>query len=110
MGPSLIFTGASISISKSYRVQLWMGWALQIIAMGAMSTLRADTPLAHAIGFPILVGFGSGMVYSTTYFPVLAPVPVQQNAYALAFFAFCRSLAAVSTYFPISCARSIFPR
>ena len=42
------------------------------------------------------VGIGAGMIYATTYFPVLAPLPVSHNAYALAFFSFCRALAGVS--------------
>jgi hypothetical protein len=95
LGPSLLVTGASIAITKKYRIQLWLSWAFTIGCMGALSTLRADSPTVHGIGYPALLGIGSGMFYCATYFPVLAPLPVSENAHALAFFAFCRSFASV---------------
>lgn len=97
MGGSLVLTGATIAISKVYRVQLWFGWVCFIIAMGALSTVRADTPVSHTIGIPVLLGLAGGIIYSSTYFPVLAPLPVSQNAHALALFAFFRSFAGVRT-------------
>lgn len=95
IGPVLLMTGASIAITKTYRVQLWLAWCLTVISMGVMSTLRADSSLAHAVGYPIFLGIGSGIWYAATYFPVLAPLPVSENAHALAFFSFCRSFASV---------------
>lgn len=94
-GPALLLTGASVQITKSYRAQLWIGWILLLLAMGTMSTLHADSPLSQSIGFTVLEGVGVGMIYASTYFPVLAPLPVSENAHALAFFAFCRSFASV---------------
>ncbi|KIP05973.1 hypothetical protein PHLGIDRAFT_73402 [Phlebiopsis gigantea 11061_1 CR5-6] len=95
MGGSLVLTGATIAVSKVYRVQLWFGWVCFIIAMGALSTVGADTPISQAVGIPVLLGLAGGIVYSSTYFPVLAPLPVSQNAHALALFAFFRSFAGV---------------
>lgn len=95
MGVVLVVTGGSIAATKAYRPQLWLGWIFFMVAMGAMSTVRADTPVAHMIGFPVLLGVGGGIVYSATYFPVLAPLPVSENAHALALFAFFRSFAGV---------------
>ena len=96
LGPTLIVAGGSIQATKAYRPQLWIGWALIVLCMGVMSTLHADTPTSRGIGFPVLLGVGSGIVYAATYFPVLAPLPVTENAHALAFFAFLRSFAGVS--------------
>ncbi|GJE91675.1 MFS general substrate transporter [Phanerochaete sordida] len=95
VGPFLILTGISISITKRYRVQLWLAWVLVMVGMGLCSTVSADSPLAHAIGYWVLPGIGTGIIYAGTYFPVLAPLPVSENAHALAFFAFCRSFAGV---------------
>ncbi len=67
--------------------------------MGTMSTLHATTPVSHAIGFTVFEGVGMGLIYSATYFPVLAPLPVSQNAHALAFFSFLRSFASVRLKF-----------
>ncbi|KAI0683357.1 MFS general substrate transporter [Cytidiella melzeri] len=95
LGPAVILSGTSVTLTKSYRVQLWVGWCLLIISMGLFSTVRADTPISRPIGYSAIVGAGGGMLFAATYFPVLAPLPVSENAHALAFFAFCRSFASV---------------
>ncbi|KIP04457.1 hypothetical protein PHLGIDRAFT_129482 [Phlebiopsis gigantea 11061_1 CR5-6] len=95
IGPILILGNASIAVTKRYRVQIWFAWALTVAGMGALSTLKADSTLVQAIGYPILVGVGSGIWYGATYFPVLAPLPVEEVAHALAFFAFGRQFAGV---------------
>ena len=97
--PVLVLTGVSIAATKAYRPQLWLGWAMYMIGMGALSTLHADANTGKLIGFPVLIGVGVGTLLSGTYFPVLAPLPASENAHALAFFAFCRSFANVSVYF-----------
>ena len=96
LGPVLILTGASVQITKKYRAQLWIGWSFLVLATGVLTLLKADSPLSHGVGFPVLVGIGSGIIYSATYFPVLAPLPISENAHAMAFFSFCRSFAAVN--------------
>ncbi|KAF7794869.1 hypothetical protein EIP86_006011 [Pleurotus ostreatoroseus] len=60
-----------------------------------MSTIRGSTPLANAIGFTVFQAVGMGMIYPVTYFPILAPISIKENAHALAFLAFCRSFASV---------------
>ena len=91
----LLITGASIAITKRYRVQLWIGWAFHLTSMGVLATLHVNSSVARATGGLFLVGFGSGIVYASTYFPILAPLPVSENAHALSFLAFCRSFAGV---------------
>ncbi|KAF7794628.1 hypothetical protein EIP86_005764 [Pleurotus ostreatoroseus] len=95
IGPSVIVAGASIKITKRYRIQLWIGWVFTVLGMGVLTTLHADTPLLNSICLPILLGIGSGIIYASAYFPVLAPLPVSENAHALAFFSFGRSFAGV---------------
>ena len=63
--------------------------------MGAFTTLHADTPTAHSVGLMILVGVAAGILYSATYFPVLAPLPLESSAPALSFFVFVRTFAQV---------------
>jgi MFS family permease len=93
--PVLIGAGISINITKAYRPQLVIGWCLVVLAMGVLSSVRADSPLAHPLGFSVLVTLGAGFIYTGTYFPVLAPLNVKDNAYALSFFAYCRQFAAI---------------
>ncbi len=97
VGPTVVLSGASVAITKKYRVQLWLGWVLAMIGMGVQSTLHADSSLASQVGLPILTAIGLGIIYAATYFPVLAPLPLAENAHALALFAFSRSFGAVST-------------
>lgn len=95
IGPSVIFCGASVTITKQYRPQLWLGWVILTVAMGALATLEWDSNLGKSIGLSSLTQVGAGLLQAATYFPVLAPLPVSKNAHALAFFAFCRTFAGV---------------
>ncbi|GBE77394.1 Efflux pump FUS6 [Sparassis crispa] len=90
-----IIGGVSVAATKRYRPQIWLGWAIVLVSFGLMSTLKDDTNLGKSIGYVILVGAGIGLVITTTYFPVLAPLPVSANAYALALYAFARSFGQV---------------
>ncbi|TFK84795.1 Mfs1.2 [Polyporus arcularius HHB13444] len=95
IGPIVVAAGVSVSVLKVYRPQLWIAWSIWMIGMGFFSRVGADSSMAQAIGWPILMGAGAGILFAVTYFPVLSPLPVSQNAPALAFFAFCRSFAGV---------------
>ena len=95
IGPVLIIAGVSVKRIGTYRPQLCIGWAFVILGMGILSLPKANRPLSQEVGFPALMAIGSGIIYSMTSFPVLAPLPVSENAHALAFFSFCRSFAAV---------------
>jgi hypothetical protein len=94
--PAGILSGLSIAKTKQYRPQLWLAWVLIIIEMGLLSTLNADSSRASAIGFQVIGGCGMGILVTSAYFPVLAPLPVSENARAIAFFMFCRNFAQVS--------------
>ncbi|OCH88921.1 MFS general substrate transporter [Obba rivulosa] len=95
IAPVSVITGLSIGMTKRYRPQLWAGWAITIAGVGLLSIIREDTPRATSIGYQAVAGIGVGLVYSTGYFPVLAPLPVELNGLALAFYTFLRSLAQV---------------
>ncbi|KAI0352111.1 Mfs1.1 [Trametes cingulata] len=94
-GPMSIITGISIGKTKAYRVQLWMGWCLVILGVGLMSMITEDTDRAASIGFQVVSGVGIGIIYSATYFPVLAPLPISSTAFALSFFVFVRTFAQI---------------
>ncbi|KAL4246492.1 MFS transporter superfamily protein [Abortiporus biennis] len=95
LGVIIIFASVSVAATKKYRPQLWLGWVVIMVSCGLMSTLRYDSSTAKAIGYPCVLGFAGGFLYAVTYFPVLAPLPVKENAHALALFAFFRSFAGV---------------
>ncbi|KAJ7432347.1 MFS general substrate transporter [Mycena latifolia] len=88
--PVAILSGIIITITKRYRAQLWLGWVISVVGLVLMGTTHSDTSLRTFIGFEILVGAGFGIIFSSTYFPVLAPLPITSAAQALAFYTFLR--------------------
>jgi MFS family permease len=88
--PTAIISGIIITVTKQYRAQLWLGWVISIVGLALMGTTHAETSLRTFVGFEILVGAGFGIIFSSTYFPILAPLPLTSAARALAFFAFLR--------------------
>ncbi|KAI0365458.1 Mfs1.1 [Pilatotrama ljubarskyi] len=94
-GPISIIAGVSVAKTKGYRLQLWAAWCLVLVGLGLLSTLTEDSSRAASIGYQIIVGTGIGILYSATYFPVLAPLPVTANALALSFFVFLRNFAPI---------------
>ncbi|KAI0791720.1 Mfs1.2 [Abortiporus biennis] len=97
VGVFIVFSSVSVAATKIYRPQLWIGWILLTVACAILTTLKFDSTIPQGYGYPILIGAGGGIMYATTYFPVLAPLPVSENAHALALFAFFRSFAGVWT-------------
>lgn len=63
MGPIVIIASVSVTALRMYRVQHWLGWAVFMVGMGVFTTLDADAPISHAIGLPLLLGIGSGILY-----------------------------------------------
>jgi len=93
IGPVMVLASMSVSKLRRFRPQLWLGWAFLMIAVGAMSTLHADTAIGVGVGLLVLVGLGAGSIYPCIAFPILSPLPVSENAHALAFSTFCRSFS-----------------
>ncbi|KAJ7588556.1 Mfs1.2 [Mycena floridula] len=95
LAPILVVSGISVSVTKRYRPQAWFAWIIFLIGFGTFSTLKADSPVSHALGFSTLLGAAVGILAAVLYFPVLAPLDVSENAHALAFYAWIRSFAGV---------------
>ena len=94
--PALVGAGICINLTKVYLPELVVWWCFLVIAMGTLSLVHADSHLSLPLAFSALVTLGVGIIYAGMYFPVLAPLNVRDNAYALSFFAYCRQFAAVS--------------
>ncbi|KAI0353760.1 iron permease [Trametes cingulata] len=88
-----ILAGLSVQIVHRYRPQNYLGWALMIVGFGMLTILDEHSPRATYIGCQIPLGAGLGIVWISTQFPILAPLPFSNSAHALAFFTFMRSFA-----------------
>ncbi|KAF8839383.1 MFS general substrate transporter [Paxillus ammoniavirescens] len=95
LAPAAIASGIAVKISGRYRLLIWAGWAMLIVSLGLMTTLRATDSIGTSVGYTVLMGAGIGVLYTTTMYPIQAPLPVTQNAPALAFMWFLRSFAGV---------------
>lgn len=93
-----ILSGISVNKLHLYRPQLWISWSIILISLGLLVTLGVNSSQADVVGFALLLAVGIGGLNATTMFPVLAPLSVEMNAQALAFFAFLRNFAQVRIY------------
>ncbi|RDB27052.1 Efflux pump FUS6 [Hypsizygus marmoreus] len=93
--PFSIFTGLSVTRTGRYRPQAWVGWVIIVLSMGLFGSVESTTRVSLVLGYQIIAGIGFGIVYSSTYFPVLAPLPLTVAAHSLAFFAFVRQFAGI---------------
>nr|VWO95841.1 N-acyl homoserine lactonase (AHL-lactonase) (Acyl-homoserine lactonase) (EC [Ganoderma boninense] len=95
LAPASLISGALVNRTQQYRPQMWFGWCMVLLGLGLFTTLKSTDSVSLAIGLSVLVGVGIGSLYSTVIFPVQAPLPVSENAHALAFLQFWRSFAGV---------------
>ncbi|TCD70608.1 hypothetical protein EIP91_002638 [Steccherinum ochraceum] len=93
--PTTIIGSVSVNVTQKYRPQLWIAWVIYVAGIGSLISIHADSSLALSVGLTVLVAFGSGIIYTGVYYPVLAPLPVSQNAAAISFLSFLRTFAGV---------------
>ena len=70
------------------------GWALMLLGVGLISMINENTSLGAVIPYEIILSVGGGLLYATT-FSVLAPLEPTQNAAALSFLLFIRTITSV---------------
>jgi hypothetical protein len=91
-----IIAGISVAVLNRYRLQNYLGWLISIAGFSLLSFIKADTHGLALAGLQLAAAIGIGILYAATTFPVLAPLRVEQNAHALAFFMFVRTFSYVS--------------
>ncbi|KZO94656.1 MFS multidrug transporter [Calocera viscosa TUFC12733] len=93
IAPCAILTGVSVALTNHYVAQNIVPWAVAIVGFVLLSTLTKDSSTAAWVGYQVLTSIGLGVLWISTQFPVLAPLPASKNAHALAFLAFVHTAA-----------------
>jgi fucose permease len=96
IGLIAIVTGIVVKKSGNYAIPTYVGWVLTVVGVGLLTTLDADSSMAKSIGFQLVTGSGIGIINVTSLYPILASIPVTQNAPAMALYVFSRNLGTVS--------------
>ncbi|KAJ7669855.1 iron permease [Mycena polygramma] len=87
-----------ITYMKKYRLVNSAAWCVSIIGFGLFSTVREDASTGQWVGYQILCALGIGPLFGAPLFPLLAPLPTNRAASALALFSFTRSFAQASIF------------
>ncbi|KAJ6493194.1 iron permease [Mycena sanguinolenta] len=93
-----ILAGASVQLLNQYRPQNYVGWVLTMVGFGLVSRLDKDSTTLAYISFQIVLAIGLAILWISTQFAVLAPLPFSNNAHALAFFTFVRCFSQASNW------------
>ncbi|KIP04433.1 hypothetical protein PHLGIDRAFT_120696 [Phlebiopsis gigantea 11061_1 CR5-6] len=88
-----LIAGVFTQVAQRYRPFIAVGWVFIIVGFGITTLFKADSTTAQWVGYQIVVAAGIGLIYTAPVFPILAPLPVNRTAPALAFFAFVRAFA-----------------
>ncbi|KAJ6471758.1 MFS general substrate transporter [Mycena vitilis] len=92
ISPSAIFQGILVAKTGRYRMIILTGWCFMLLGMGLLISMKVGTPIWAIVIFQLIQGFGMGVLYATI-FAVQAPLPVSQNASAIALLTFCRTFS-----------------
>ena len=93
-----VITGTSVQKLGRYRPQNWTGWVFMIVGFGLLSILTENSSRAAYVGLQIPAAIGVGIIWISTPFAILAPLPFSNSAHALSFFIFTRQFAQVRSF------------
>ncbi|KAI5118634.1 hypothetical protein M0805_000010 [Coniferiporia weirii] len=82
--------GFTVTKSGRYKPQLCFAWVCMLVSTALLTTVHLETIRIASICYQIIFGLGLGTLMTSTFFPILAPIPVSLNANALAFMMFVR--------------------
>ncbi|OSC98500.1 MFS multidrug transporter [Trametes coccinea BRFM310] len=88
-----MLSGVLVKKLNKYRPVNYFGWVIIIIGFALMTTIDVDSSTGEWAGYQALLAAGSGTIWATTLFPILAPLSVTRAAAALAFYNFIRTFA-----------------
>ncbi len=97
IAPASLIVGLLVARTGRFQWSILVGWAITVLGTGMLYLLDVDTPVATWIGINIIVGLGTGMLFSGMAFSIQAAATAlgQDSAFAIAMFTFFRSFGTV---------------
>lgn len=90
--PSAAIAGVIMTLTLRFRSTVWIGWVLTVISCGLFTLLSPETTTAQRVGYLIVMGVGTGVLFPAVQFAVQAGQPDEDVAIATSTFVFLRSL------------------
>jgi hypothetical protein len=90
--PSAAIAGIVMTIMLRFRATVWIGWIITIISCGLFTLLNPETTTAQRVGYLLLMGVGTGVLFPALQFCAQAGQPDEDVAIATSTFVFLRSL------------------
>lgn len=100
IAPASLIVGILVSRTGRFRWSVLVGWVLTVIGTGLLCLLNPNTTTPAWIGINIVVGLGTGMLFSGMAFSIQAAAVALKHdaAVAISMFTFFRSLGSVNTH------------
>ena len=87
-----ITTGVVMHKTGKYLELMWVGMTLLTVGFGMLIHLNATSPLSQIIGFQLVAGAGSGLMFEPPLIAIQAHVSQDDTATATSTFGFVRNL------------------
>ncbi|KAI9830146.1 MAG: COP9 signalosome complex subunit 1 [Sarea resinae] len=93
--PFGVMAGILITVTGHYRVFHFVGFGLMTIGLGLFTLLDVQSSTGYWVGFQIIFGAGTGLVFTSCLPTILAALPESEVATATATWTFLRSFGSV---------------
>jgi hypothetical protein len=90
--PSAAIAGIVMTVTLRFRPAVWLGWAITLIATGLFTLFNPALTVGQHIGYFILMGVGTGILFPSLQFASQAGQPDEDVAIATSTFVFLRSI------------------
>lgn len=81
-----------MTLTLRFRLAIWVGWILTTIACGLFTLLSPTTTTGERVGYMMLMGVGTGILFPALQFAAQAGQPDEDVGFATSTFVFVRSL------------------
>lgn len=88
--PSSVVSGYIINHTGKYEILSWISWAILTAGTGILVCLKPDSPVGDNIGYLVMSGVGSGLLFTVLNMVVLAPNTNENTPYAASMLSFLR--------------------